>query len=217
MAALARRGHVKPPDRYHHGDLARAMRREAASLIQAHGISAVTLRGVGKRLGVSRSALYRHFPDKQALLAAVAADGFVTLRRVLLAAWNGGGQGTASLAAMGAAYVQFALSHPSHYRVMFGGVVAEGEVGAEIDGDNTNAFGVLLDAIVALQRDRLVRPDEPRRLAYFVWSVVHGIAMLVLDRGLPGAEDTEALVAFANARILTGIERRRSRRTGRRG
>src|SRR5215211_7813797 len=85
----------KPANRYHHGDLRRALLEEALQTIQAHGVEAVTLRAIGERLGVSRTALYRHFADKQALLAAVAAEGFRLLRMALLEAWHGGGRGRA--------------------------------------------------------------------------------------------------------------------------
>src|SRR5688500_9292449 len=64
----------KPANRYHHGDLPHAMLQEAVRTIQKDGVDALTLRCVGERLGVSRTALYRHFADKQALLAAVAAE-----------------------------------------------------------------------------------------------------------------------------------------------
>src|SRR5215468_305180 len=112
----------KRPGRYHHGDLARALLHEAVRTIHRNGVEALTLRGVGDRLGVSRTALYRHFADKQALLDEVAADGFRTLRAALRGAWDAGGGGRAGFDAMGVAYVGFAVSHPSHYRVMFGGL-----------------------------------------------------------------------------------------------
>ena len=83
----------KRPDRYHHGDLQRALVQEALRTIQAQGVEGLTLRAVGKALGVSRTALYRHFADKSALLSAVAREGFRTLRLELLAAWTDGGGG----------------------------------------------------------------------------------------------------------------------------
>src|SRR6187402_3406059 len=93
----------KQPDRYHHGDLPRAMLQEAVRTIQKDGVESLTLRGVGERLGVSRSALYRHFADKQALLRAVAGEGFRLLRSTLLEAWNSEGRGHTGFEAMGAA------------------------------------------------------------------------------------------------------------------
>src|SRR6516162_8106359 len=73
----------KPAERYHHGNLGRALLDEALRTIQVHGVAHLTLRTVGQRLGVSRSALYRHFADKQALLAAVGGEGFRMLRQAV--------------------------------------------------------------------------------------------------------------------------------------
>src|SRR4026207_2412589 len=87
------------------GDLPRARVEEAVRVIRAEGIAALTLREVGSRLGVSRSALYRHFADKQALLTAVATEGFRTLREGLVSAWEDGGRGRAAFGAMGVAYI----------------------------------------------------------------------------------------------------------------
>jgi AcrR family transcriptional regulator len=190
---------------YHHGDLPRAMVDEAVRLIQAEGIDALTLRSVGARLGVSRSALYRHFADKEALLAAVALEGFRLLRAALRQAWQASTPGPRRMDGMGLAYVDFAVTHPSHYRVMFGADLSRlGETVAASD-ESTDAFQALVDAIVAQQREGFVRPDEPMRLALYIWAVVHGVAMLGLDRRLPEDVDAAALAALANERLRTGI------------
>ena len=124
MHGLDRRG--RPASRvrpYHHGNLRRALLDEALATIRAEGVEGLTLREIGARLGVSRTALYRHFADKRALLAAVATEGFRTLRQQLVTAWEEGGRGRAAFEAMGVAYVRFAVANPAHYRVMFGGFV----------------------------------------------------------------------------------------------
>ena len=85
---------ARKPDRpYHHGNLRRALLDEALATIRAEGVDGLTLREIGARLGVSRTALYRHFADKRALLAAVATEGFRTLRQQLVTAWEEGGRG----------------------------------------------------------------------------------------------------------------------------
>src|SRR5215467_10438521 len=94
----------KPGNAYHHGDLRRALLDEALRTIQAHGVEQLTLRTVGERLGVSRSALYRHFGDKQSLLAAVGTEGFRTLPQAIADAWEGNGRGRIGFQAMGKAY-----------------------------------------------------------------------------------------------------------------
>ena len=194
----------KPANRYHHGDLPHAMLQEAVRTIQKDGVEALTLRCVGERLGVSRTALYRHFADKQALLAAVAAEGFRTLRISLLEAWETGGRGRAGFDAMGLAYVQFAVTHPSHYRVMFGGAVRPGKQRQDLNDPGPNAFQVLVDAIVEQQRAGLIRDDAPLQLARFIWAVVHGVSMLALD-GILSAAEAGTLAKFANERMRTGL------------
>jgi AcrR family transcriptional regulator len=180
------------------------MLREAVRTIQKQGVGALTLRAVGARLGVSRTALYRHFANKEALLGAVAGDGFRTLRQELLDAWHRGGRGRAGFEAMGLAYVTFAVNHPSHYRVMFGG--ARFERPPALDQSDTDAFAVLVDAIVEQQQEGLIRRDDPQSLALYIWSVVHGIAMLAIDGMLHGRDGAEELTRFALQRLRTGIE-----------
>src|SRR6266852_147708 len=106
---------------YHHGDLERALVDAAVVMIREEGVQAFTLRSVGARVGVSRTALYRHFDDKAALLARVASEGFrrlhAALRKAVAAASP---QRADPLQAMAAAYVHFAAANPSHYQTMFG-------------------------------------------------------------------------------------------------
>jgi AcrR family transcriptional regulator len=194
----------KPASRYHHGDLPRAMLQEAVRTIQTHGVDALTLRGVAERLGVSRTALYRHFVDKQALLAAVAAEGFRMFRTALIDAWDTAGRGREGFDAMAVAYVRFAVTHPSHYRVMFGGVVQACDASPVPSDAGTDAFQVLVDAIVEQQEAGLVRNDNALQLARFIWAVVHGVAMLALD-GVLSVPEANTLVKFANERLHTGI------------
>lgn len=197
---------AKPPSRYHHGDLQRALIDEAVRTIQHHGVDALTLRAVAQTLGVSRTALYRHFTDKSALLAAVAGEGFATLRTALSRAWEDAGHGRRGFEAMGVAYVMFAVRHPSYYRVMFGGYLESAVADSQLATEGAAAFQVLVDAIVEQQRDGLVRKDDPLQLALFIWALVHGVAMLAIDGQLKHREvDTEALARYAIERLQTGI------------
>jgi AcrR family transcriptional regulator len=191
---------------YHHGDLGRALVQEATRTIRDLGIDRLTLRAVGQRLGVSRSALYRHFADKGSLLAAVAREGFQTFRRDLLEAWDAAGHGRAGFVAMGAAYVRFARANPSHYRVMFGGFrdLSQRDPGLAAEGEA--AFRVLVDALVSLERSGLMPSDDPQALAPFIWATVHGVAMLAIDGQLgPDPAAADALAFLATERLATGI------------
>jgi AcrR family transcriptional regulator len=206
---MARRGSATPvrkrTDRYHHGDLRRALLQAAVRTISRDGVDGLTLRGVGSALGVSRTALYRHFTDKAALLAAVAAEGFRMLRLELTQAWETGGRGLRGLEAMGRAYVRFAVEHPSHYRVMFGAETL-GASHAELTAEGSGAFQALVDALVALQEQALARRDDPRQMALFVWAAVHGVAMLAIDGRLgPEPSAIDILTRYTGERIQTAI------------
>jgi AcrR family transcriptional regulator len=187
------RARKRPAKPYHHGDLRRALLDEALRTIQTEGVEHLTLRSVGERLGVSRSALYRHFADKQSLLATVGTEGFRKLRQALADAWEGNGRGRTGFEAMGRAYVQFAVANPSHYRVMFGGFLESAAKDDHFVAEAKAAFQVLVDALIELQNAGEIRGDDPVQMARFVWAVVHGTAMLVIDGQAAEAAQREAL------------------------
>jgi AcrR family transcriptional regulator len=171
------------------------------------GVDALTLRGIGLRLGVSRTALYRHFADKRALLSAVATEGFRMLRERLVEAWGAGG--VSEFNATGVAYIRFAMANPSHYRVMFGGFVDDVPRDEELAREATVAFQTLVDSIVVLQKRGAVRKDDPLQLARFIWAAVHGISMLIIDGQLPHQQSQIGdVIQFAVEHIHTGIARR---------
>src|SRR5690606_4506005 len=199
----------KPAGRYHHGDLRNALLQAAVATIDREGVEALTLRGVGETLGVSRTALYRHFRDKTSLLEAVAAQGFRTLRADLTCAWESGGAGIAAFTAMGRAYVRFAVTHPSHYRVMFGAFRPQGTCDDDLKAAGAGAFQALVDALAAQQSSGAIRRDPLQTQAGYVWAVVHGVAMLAIDRQLgPDPSAGNALADYAVEALVTGLEAR---------
>jgi AcrR family transcriptional regulator len=195
----------KPAKPYHHGDLRRALLDEALRTIQTQGVEHLTLRTVGERLGVSRSALYRHFADKEALLATVGKEGFSTLRQALADAWERNGRGRIGFEAMGRAYVQFAVAHPSHYRVMFGGFIDSAAKDGQFVAEAKAAFQVLVDALVEQQKAGDICRDDPVQMARFAWAVVHGTAMLVIDGQVPEVAQREAFEQYSVERIYASI------------
>lgn len=207
MAVSAGRPRRKPRDRYHHGDLRRALLDEALRTIHHDGVEALTLRTIGVALGVSRTALYRHFADKRALLSAVATEGFRLLTARLVEAWRSGG--VKAFTDMGVAYVRFAMANPAHYRVMFGGFVDDAPRDEELTREAAAAFQALVDAIVSLQKDDAVKKDDPLQLARFIWATVHGVSMLIIDGQLAHQQTRlDDLIQFVMQRLHSGIASR---------
>jgi AcrR family transcriptional regulator len=205
MARSALRTRKNPAKPYHHGDLRRALLDEALRTIQTQGVEHLTLRTVGAKLGVSRSALYRHFADKQSLLATVGKEGFGKLRQALADAWEVNGHGRIGFDAMHRAYVQFAVAHPSHYRVMFGGFIESAAKDDQFISEASGAFQVLLDALVEQQNAGDIRRDDPVLMARFVWALVHGTALLFIDGQLPEPAQRAALEPYLAERVYASI------------
>jgi AcrR family transcriptional regulator len=204
MAVDTRKPERKAKNAYHHGNLRQALVDEAVRTIRRDGVDALTLRSVGERLRVSRTALYRHFSDKTALLAAVATEGFREFHKALADSWNGAGHGLDGFAAMGRAYVAFALANPSHYRAMFGGFVDKVDCDPALAAEAGTAFQVLLGAVTELQQQGTARALDPLLLARFAWATVHGVAMLAIDGQLQDSS-AEELATFAADRVRAAI------------
>jgi AcrR family transcriptional regulator len=176
----------KPNKRaYHHGDLERALVDAAVDMIREHGVQALTLRSVGAWVGVSRTALYRHFDDKAALLARVASEGFRRLHAALAKAIaTASRRGADPLQAMAAAYVHFAAGNPSYYQVMFGGFLTDWSGYPDLIAHGDAAFNILVETIRGEQGRGKIGPGDPIELAEITWSLSHGIATLGMARHL---------------------------------
>jgi AcrR family transcriptional regulator len=175
---------------YHHGDLRRALLREATALLRARGVEALSLRELARRLNVTPAAPYAHFPDKAALLAALSEAGFRTLGLALRRAFKDAATGPIErLRAMAREYVGFAVEHPAHFRLMFGSERPPIDEHAPLHRAAHDVSGVMLDAVVDCQRAGYLAPGDPMELVVFVWVIIHGIAVLVLADFMPGVAD----------------------------
>jgi AcrR family transcriptional regulator len=177
---------------YHHGDLAAALRQVGGQILEKEGVPAITLREVARRAGVSHNAPYRHFPDREALLAALAAEGFHELAADLAAAPR---------ADMGEAYVAFALRRPQRFRLMFGPLALADH--PALKEAAAVAYQPLLDAF----RARGDLPD-PESAAAAAWSLVHGLAHLLLDGHLASSAIKRVLGAVRFAGVSSAPGRR---------
>lgn len=201
----------KPKGAYHHPDLERALVDAAIRTIREQGIDALTLRDVGAQLGVSRTALYRHFADKSALLARVALEGFRIFHRALRSAVDDArARGADPMEEMGAAYIHFAVANASHYKTMFSGAFGGWEQYPDLIAEGDAAFNVLLNTIEEEQAAARIAPThDPLKLAHIVWAGVHGIATLGMSGHLDphGASnsDLKELARFHSRILLSGL------------
>jgi AcrR family transcriptional regulator len=192
---------------YHHGNLRAALVEAAVGLVQREGVEALTLRGVARLAGVSSAAPYRHFADKRALLAAVAEEGFRLLARALRGAGGDGADPRARFRARGPAYVGFATTYPSHFRVMFGRELADRSGYAGLREAAQAAFDALVDGMKDAQAAGVVREGDPRELGLTAWAAMHGLATLLLDGRLQAlyGRSVDELVAAVGASIYHGL------------
>jgi AcrR family transcriptional regulator len=178
---------------YHHGDLRAACVRAAVDLLEEGDETALSLRAVARRAGVSPAAPYRHYADREALVSAVAAVGYLDLAERLRAA-HPSPSTSEQLASVAVAYVQFAIDRPALFRIMFS---------EPCDRDNddrvaaTAAVSLYLRGIV----ERAFPQADAEALATAIWALVHGLAFLHLDGKLDASSPT--VVA---ARVSAAIE-----------
>jgi AcrR family transcriptional regulator len=181
----------------------------AAALIAERGPQGFSLREVARRARVSEAAPYWHFSSKEALLAAVAEQGFVGLAEAMAGVHVRVKDPRRQLQELGVAYVRFALAHPSHLRIMFGPEIRDKAAHPSLQAASERAFGLLVAAIVEAQRAGRVRAGDPKDLAVAAWALVHGLSALIIDGQLKErvrtARDAETLAARVTSLLRTGL------------
>jgi AcrR family transcriptional regulator len=185
-AARRRRPETKRPRApYHHGNLREAILQAALKLVETVGPRGITLRATARLAGVSQAAPYRHFASKEALLAAVAEEGFRALAAMQReSAARHQDDPMERFRALGLAYIAFATSRPAHFRVMFAPEVADKLAYPALAQAAAETFALLVDVIAECQKARTVKAGDPMELALAAWSIVHGFSALVVDRQL---------------------------------
>lgn len=187
---------------YHHGRLKSGLLQAAAYLMEKQGVEYISLREAARLAGVSHNAPYRHFPDRDALLAALAGEGFEILGRALEASARSGPQARAE------AYVRFALGHPRRFRLMFGrGLRLDAHPGLREQA--ARAYDGLVRSFAAMADARAAEVA-----AAAAWSLTHGLASLLLDghfrRATQDGRETETFVraVLGAIRITLGAAQR---------
>jgi AcrR family transcriptional regulator len=190
---------------YHHGDLRRALLEQAERTLRERGVQELSLRELAREVGVSHAAPRRHFPDRQALLDALAQAGFARLGSELRDAVDGAGDDFQDrLRATAAAYVRFATHDAALLELMFAG--KHGPRATELNEAAERAFSVMLELIAHGQAEGVLEPGEPERVGLVLFATIQGIAALVTG-GMVGAGQVDGLVADAIAYFLRGSRR----------
>jgi AcrR family transcriptional regulator len=179
---------------YHHGDLRDALVRAGQTILEKDGLAALSLRRVARTAGVSPAAPYHHFPDKQALLDAVAAQGFDALTAAMTTRMAEETDPNARLDASGVGYVAFAVENPALFRIMFGAREQELSKNAALLEAGERAYAVLQAAVASTSPDGAAPPLVCLRL----WALVHGIAKLIIEGGVRPAD-----YGFTSSEALT--------------
>ena len=175
------------PAPYHHGNLREALLEAGLVLLRERGAEALGLRELARQAGVSRTAPYRHFESKEALIAAIAEQGFLRLQSYLEGAKRRHPDDVERwFLEAGRQYIRFAVDHPEHLKVMFGPYISYDPARADhpLHGVGRATFGQLVEMVVAAQQAGLVRSGDPVAISVSVWSLVHGFAMLLVHNRL---------------------------------
>ena len=194
---------------YHHGALRAALLKTATEIIAEQGTENLTLRALSQRVGVSRSAPYRHFSDKTALLAAVAGEGFKRLyHKMQTAMIPAEGDIPSQFQKMGVAYVQYAVENPALFRMMFSCESAIENQQPSLDSEGERVFDLLVNTIKKGQEQAQFKPGEPLDFAYVAWSAVHGLATLIVDAQIQREFDLQALALLTTQTVVDGMQPR---------
>jgi AcrR family transcriptional regulator len=167
---------------YHHGDLKNALIKAGVEILAKEGVSGLSLRKVALKAGVSHSAPYSHFADKQALIAAISTEGFRQLyEKISGAAEKYKNQPTRQLMEVAWVYVQFALEDADRFKVMFSDVLEKERDYPEFVAESQRNFQLVIDIVKANQASGQLRSGPSELVALSAWGTVHGFVMLLLE------------------------------------
>ncbi|HFU73986.1 MAG TPA: TetR/AcrR family transcriptional regulator [Helicobacteraceae bacterium] len=213
-------------DTYHHGNLKESLIQTALEMVHHEGVEAITLRELSTRLGTSRSAIYRHFEGKDALMKAVILAGFDKLDAVIEPLFNPENKMPLieRFHDMGVAYITFATDAPNLYRLLFGPIMSQqreeacieshpelhqmmhGDSSeALIDRESSDGFHKLVLIIVQAQQEKIFKAGDPILIATAIWSLLHGLAMLVIDGHLSVSNNVQAIYETNYKLLLEGL------------
>jgi len=196
-----------PTKKYHHGDLKNALIHAGVEILAKEGVGGLSLRKVAQRAGVSHSAPYAHFSDKQSLIAAISTEGFNQLYAELDAAISPHVNDPKKQLIEGSlAYVRFAMNNTDTFKIMFSGVLEkEKEYPAFVEISH-KTFRLVVDIVETCQDAGILSASQPDLMAVSVWGQVHGILSLALEGQVSHTvldrHNIEDIVSFAIEQVL---------------
>jgi AcrR family transcriptional regulator len=191
---------METPKPYHHGNLRQALIHAALDLVAEHGARGFTLREVARKVGVSHNAPYRHFADRERLMAAIAIEGFHKLSESVAEAAAKRTHPMEKLIGGATGYLTFATRFPAHYEVMFG-AAGSGEPDPGLIEAGEAAFLLLIDGVRQCQKANVIRFADARQGARLMWSLLHGIASLH-NTGRLQLKQTTTIQQFGRTAVL---------------
>ncbi len=196
-----------PAKKYHHGDLKNALIQAGVEILSKEGMEGLSLRKVAQRAGVSHSAPYSHFPDKQSLVAAISTEGFNQLYSELDAAILAYPKNPRKQLQEGIrAYVQFALNNTDTFKIMFSGALEKEKEYPSFVAISSKTFQRVVDVVRACQEAGLLHSSSAEMMAVAVWGQVHGIVSLALEGQIShtvlDAHKLEDIVMFAIEQMI---------------
>ncbi|MGB7339580.1 MAG: TetR/AcrR family transcriptional regulator [Phototrophicaceae bacterium] len=169
-------------DAYHHGNLRDSLIDAAIDILTTQRAGDIKMREIGRMVGVSPSAAYRHFSDKSALLAAIAERGFNELAHHLemirQTTYESSG---IQFEQVGKAYIIYAVEHAAQYRLMYGNEAVRQDEHPTLAIAARQMSRQVYQMVKVCQEDGLVKGDKPRQIMQTIWAATHGAAMLVID------------------------------------
>ena len=202
---------------YHHPDLRQALLDGAVRLIKQEGLREFSLRKLATQVGVSHAAPYRHFENKEAILATLMLEGHKRLRTSLLdARTRCPGKAIDKLMAQGRSYLEFARKNPEYLTVMFSkeGMAAAMSVGERLGGhqEDYDSFGVVESTVKDCQAEGSMDPrEDTAALGLHAWAEVHGLAMLRNDGLIAGMSEVRGGKESTTIDAIFAIMRARSK------